>query len=120
MKVTTTKKHRFGLKIDIAGHRLTFSKDGVAEITEEAFEKISATDSSIVPVVEKGSQSSSEDDKKDLTANTSSSSSSDEIKLSDMSVKELKGLAEESKLPKKEWERLNKEKLIEYISGKLK
>ncbi len=42
-----------------------------------------------------------------------------ETTLSDMTVKELQAIAEEAELPKSEWSKLNKSKLIEYISSKL-
>jgi hypothetical protein len=39
-KLTTTKQNRHGNTVNIAGVELTFSKEGIAEISEEDFKKL--------------------------------------------------------------------------------
>lgn len=136
MKIQTNLTHRKNRTITYGSGvgKVSFDSEGIAEIKDEHFEILQSLDASIVkegetkeePVkveeietiaeevaVDTVEQEVEEEKVEDIVEDTTSPD------LSDMTVKELQAIAEEAELPKAEWSKLNKAKLLEYISGKL-
>lgn len=103
VSISTSLKHRSNKSVIIEGKNVKFDEKCVAEVDENIYEDLIDADESLKLLDSKKTESDN-DYKKELTA---------------MSKASLVELAKTSELPEEEYKDLNKEKLVEYLFGKL-
>ena len=130
-KVQTSLTNRFGKSVNYAkldGLVVDFNNEGIAEVNDSTVSALFEVDSSLslvdgVKVAQKQKEAApvkEDETAKDVVETEAEKEEHVEVDLSQFSVKDLIAMAKEANLPAKEYQSLNKEKLVGYLQEKLK
>lgn len=129
VKLVTSLAHRAERTVNIKGVSISFDAKLQTEISEDHVETIMKADPSLSLVEKKKSTDKAKDKdpvdpKKNKDTDTSKAEDTDkddedQFGLKNMSFEELKEMATKAELPEAEWNELDQEKLVEYLTSKL-
>jgi hypothetical protein len=127
VKLVTSLAHRAERTVNIKGVSISFDAKLQTEISEDHVETIMKADPSLSLVdkkknTDKVKDKDPVDPKKNKDTDTSKAEDTDkddEFGLKTMTFEELKEMASNAELPEAEWNELDQEKLVEYLTTKL-